>query len=93
MLALRAIRDGVVSTGVHLRAVGILYLANLLCALLLILPLALLLDASIGHSRVAENLAARFDLIFLVDFLNSNAAALRGWSVTAGYGALAYLLL
>ncbi len=93
MQVLRAFRDGVSSTTVHIRTVGVLYLANLLFSLLMILPLALLLDRSIGHSAVGEGLASRFDLEFLVDFLNSNRAALDPYRAALGWGALAYFLL
>ena len=92
MPVLRAFRDGFFSTLAHLRTVGALYLANLLVSLLLILPLAMLLDESIGHSE-ASGLASTFDLDFLIDFLNSNAAALRTYWIVVGYGAAAYLLL
>jgi hypothetical protein len=93
MQVLRALREGILSTGVHRRAVGILYCANLLVSMLLILPLAFLLDRSIGHSAVGEGLAFRFDLFFLVDFLDANAPALDTYWIAIGYGAVAYLLL
>jgi len=93
MQVLRALREGVLSTGVHIRTVGVLYLANLLVSLLLILPLAFLLDRSIGHSAVGETLASRFDLVFLVDFLSSNAPGLDTTWILLGYGAVGYVLL
>ena len=72
MQALRAFGAGVSSTTVHIRTVGLVYLANLFASLILILPLALLLNGSIGHSVVGEHLASTFDLEVLVDFLNAN---------------------
>ncbi len=93
MPVLRAFRDGISSTNVHIRTVGILYLFNFLFSLLLILPLAVLVDRAIGHSAVAETLAFRFDLEFLVDFLNGNRAALDSYWVVVGWAAVAYLVL
>jgi len=93
MSVLRAFRDGVSSTHVHIRTVGVLYFANLLFSLVLILPLSVLLDRNIGHSVVGENLASTFDLEFLVDFLNSNRPALQSYWVVVGWGAVAYLVL
>ena len=93
MQTLRAFRAGIYSTNVHIRTVGLLYLANLLVSVILLLPLALLLNRSIGHSVVGEHLASTFDLEVLVDFLNSNSAALETYWTVLGWGTVGYLLL
>jgi len=85
MQALRAFGAGVSSTNAHIRTVGLVYLANLLASLILLLPLALLLNRSLGHSVVGQHLASTFDLEALVDFFNSNSAALDTYWTVLGW--------
>ncbi|HXH28879.1 MAG TPA: hypothetical protein VNL37_07525, partial [Candidatus Polarisedimenticolia bacterium] len=70
-----------------------LYGINLLAAALLAAPMAALLDAVLGRSVAAVDLAAQFRLEVLIDFLRGQEPALRQQYLMIGLGALVYAVV
>ncbi len=72
---------------INKRIVVIFYLVNLLFGLMLILPLRNMLAGFVGDSLVARELAAGFDLNYLLEFLANTPAA---GTVTPGLLGIAF---
>ncbi|MGH9749716.1 MAG: hypothetical protein ACRD6R_07325, partial [Candidatus Polarisedimenticolia bacterium] len=88
-----ALRRGLADAGRRWRIAVALYACNLLAAAVLVLPLASLLDRSLGRSTAAEGLDATFRFETLLDFLRGSEAALRQQHAVLGAGVLVYALL
>ncbi len=86
-----ALRQGTIEAARRLRIAFCLYGANLAGAGLLAIPMAVLLDRSLGRSAAVHGLEATFRFEVLLDFLRTESAALADHFQALGLGALLYV--
>ena len=92
-MILPSLRQGFTEAARHYRITLILYAANLAAAAFLALPMAALIDESLGRSVNGQDLAFNFRFEAIVDFLFANRAALETQNRVLGFGALLFAVL
>jgi len=89
----RALREGFGGATRRFRVTLLIFLLNLAASLLVVAPMAALIDEALGRSTAARGLETHFNLEVLVDLLGSRAAEFDTLFTVVGLAAAAYILL
>ncbi|HYS77948.1 MAG TPA: hypothetical protein VEO94_03860, partial [Candidatus Dormibacteraeota bacterium] len=92
-MIVRSLRRGFTETARLYRITLVLYLANLVAAAVLAVPMAVLIDESLGRSLSGLALASSFRFETIVDFLQARHDAIASHFRTLGCGLLLYAIL